>query len=166
MGQRQAHRRPSERFGCQYSLIDRLIVDVSDMTSFNIHSNNQRICMTCFKLRSLRVSLYLIGVELVGEPFCAVRHTQVRLRESGFYLLCLFFVIVSFPTGHIYRIFTRLLFFSITYRHRHKQYLLAHQTNRKRKKPARNKDPSSLCTWAVHCGFELPSWSLLKSESK
>ena len=90
LGQRQAHRRPSERFGCQYSLIDRLIVDVSDMTSFNIHSNNQRICMACFKLRSLRVSLYLIGVELVGEPFCAVRHTQVRLGESGFYLLCLF----------------------------------------------------------------------------
>ena len=50
LGQRQAHRRPSERFGCQYSLIDRLIVDVSDMTSFNIHSNNQRICMACFKL--------------------------------------------------------------------------------------------------------------------
>ena len=34
----------------------------------------------------------------------------------------------------------------------------------KRQKPAQNKDPSSLCTWAVHCGFELPSWSLLKLE--
>ena len=40
-GQRQAHRRPSERFGCQYSLIDRLIVDVLNITSFNIHFNNQ-----------------------------------------------------------------------------------------------------------------------------
>ena len=40
-GQRQAHQRPSERFGCQYSLIDRLIVDVLNITSFNIRFNNQ-----------------------------------------------------------------------------------------------------------------------------